>query len=249
MGTEVNRMETAPVASMRRSRTTWRGGITFVIALAVVVGGCGSDNGPPSPGAATPVPTASPTPTRPVTDTPVFRACDGQLLNTQAPVTIPNAANITGESGSVVLDLTPSWDGGDGSDASLLSLGTPGQSQGMELTKNGADLRFLLVDSEGVEHDLGYDIRSWQAGEPHSVAVTWGDNGNGQREMQLLVDGRLVGARSYDNAFNVPADRPLVIGNNAGGGLGARATLNGFQVYNQPLDPARISQLTCGNAP
>ncbi len=246
MGTELNRIQAASVASTRRSRTTLRGGIAFVIALAAVVGGCGgNDDSPPSLGTATPVPTASPTPTQPAGRTPVFQACEGQVLNPQVPVTIPNAANITGESGSVFLDLTPSWGGGDGSDASLLDLGTPGQSQTnrMELIKNGADLRFLLVDSEGVEHTIGYGIQSWQAGEPHSVAVTWGDDGNGQREMRLFVDGHLVGVQPYEDAFNVPADRPLVIGNNAGGG----SLLNGFQVYNNPLDPMRIPQLTCRN--
>lgn len=176
-----------------------------------------------------------------------YQAGEGHVFDSESQVRIPNAGNISGDAGSIAFELKPKWAGDDNSDASFFDLRTPNEwTNRMELVKNGPYLRFLMWDSEGNENGIGFQMKNWAADESHPIAMTWGADANGQKMMSLYVDGNLVGQRVYEHDFNVPNDQPLVIGNNVGGGLGARSILSGFQVYNKPLDSGRISGLSFG---
>ncbi len=173
-----------------------------------------------------------------------YQAGEGHVFDTESEVKIPNAGNISGDAGSIAFELKPKWEGGDNSDASFFDLRTPNEwNNRMELVKNGQYLRFLMWDSQGTENGIGFQMKNWAPDESHPIAVTWGVDETGQRVMSLYVDGAKVGQQIYQNDFNVPTNQPLVIGNNAGGALGARAGLNGFQVFNNPLDSAHIASL------
>jgi len=180
-------------------------------------------------------------------NTATYQAGEGHVFDTESQVRIPNAGNITGDAGSIAFELKPKWEGADNSDASLFDLRTPNVwNNRMELVKNGQYLRFLMWDDQGNENGVAFQMKNWAPDEAHPVAVTWGADENGQRVMSLYVDGALVGQKAYENDFNVPNGQPLVIGNNAGGALGANSVLNGFQVYNKPLDQGRIGTLSYG---
>lgn len=170
--------------------------------------------------------------------TATYQAGEGHVFDTNSEVRIPNAGNITGDSGSISFELKPQWNSetGETSDAAIFDLRTPNQwNNRMELVKNGPYLRFLMWDDEGNENGVSYQIKNWAEGEPHPVAVTWGLNSSGQYVMSMYVDGTKVGEKPYPKPFVVPTNQPLVIGNNAGGGLGAKSVLSDFQTFTKRL--------------
>jgi hypothetical protein len=169
----------------------------------------------------------------------------GATFSADSQYAIPDAGNLgTAETGSISFCLQPQWGGEDiGTDAALVNLRTPNAfANRVQIGKNGRFLRFLMADNTGHETGAGLNISDWQAGQSHLVTATWG-----QALASLYVDQQLVGSETYQGEVQIPAGTPMYIGSDySGGGLGARASLANFQVYNRPLMQDEVAGLTAG---
>jgi len=171
-------------------------------------------------------------------------AFDGQgaTFSTDSQFAIPDAANLTGEAGTISFCLRPQWSGQESdTDASFVNVRTPNAFDNrLQITKNGAYLRFLMADNTGHEAGAGMNIAAWQAGQSHVVTATWG-----QALSSLYVDGQLVGSQTYQGEVQIRPGTPMYIGSDYSGGLpGAQGSISNFQVYNRPLPLEEISGLT-----
>lgn len=172
-------------------------------------------------------------------------AFDGQgaTFSTDSQLAIPNAANLTGEAGTISFCLRPQWSGQESdTDASFVNVYTPNLFDNrLQIAKNGAFLRFLMADNTGHEAGAGMNISGWQAGQRHLVTATWG-----QALSSLYVDGQLVGSQTYQGEVQLTPGTPMYIGSDYAGDRGARGSLSSFQVYNRPLPPEEIAGLMTG---
>jgi hypothetical protein len=150
----------------------------------------------------------------------------------------PNAGNVRGDAGTISLDINPDWNGEDTGDFSLMNLRTPNDpSDLMRLYKNGKYLRFIFADDTGQERDVGVDISGWQAGQPHNLQVTWGDNSTA-----LYIDRQLAGQNGFDGTFD-PRGVPLYIGSDVpqAPATPAGGTISNFEVLGKARTPAEIA--------
>jgi hypothetical protein len=166
-------------------------------------------------------------------------AGEGCVFDTNSRFTIPDAANLTGDAGSISFCMQPQWSGNDPSNADLVDLPNPGTWENrMKMFKNGPGLRFILWPNSGVEAGVAAKIGSWQSGQWHPVTATFGpDPVTGANMVSLYVDGVLADQQPYDGQFQVP-QQPLYIGANSTDGMpGAQSSLSKFQAYNRVLPP------------
>jgi hypothetical protein len=182
-------------------------------------------------------------------DAPVLEhdiAFDGQgaTFSTDSQFAIPDAANLTGEAGTISFCLRPQWGGEEtNTDASLVNVHTPNLFDNrLQITKNGTYLRFLMADNTGHEAGAGTNISTWQAGQSHLVTAVWG-----QALSSLYVDGQLAGSQTYEGQVQFAPGTPMYVGSDYTGGIpGARSSLSNFEVYNRPLTQDEISGLAAG---
>ncbi|MFN8626407.1 MAG: LamG domain-containing protein [Candidatus Binatia bacterium] len=170
-------------------------------------------------------------------------AFDGQgaTFSTDSQFAIPDAANLTGDAGTISFCVTPQWGGDEPIDASLVNLRTPNQfNNRLQIAKNGQYLRFLTADNTGHEAGAGVNISSWQPGQGHLVTATWGE-----ALTSLYVDGKLVGSQTYEGQIEITPGTPMYIGSDIpGGSAGAQGSLAKFQVYNRALPLEEVSNLS-----
>jgi hypothetical protein len=166
---------------------------------------------------------------------------NGATFSTDAQYVIPDAGNITGDSGTISFCVTPQWAGNAQGDASFVNLHTPNVWENrLQITKNGQYLRFLVADNTGQESGAGTVISGWQQGQSHLVTATWG-----QALTSLYVDGRLVGSQTYQGQLEVNPGTPLYIGSDYAGGIsGADSSLSNFQVYNRILPSDEVAMMS-----
>jgi len=172
----------------------------------------------------------------------------GCVFDTGSEFAIPDAANLSGDAGSISFCMQPQWAGTDQSNADLVDLGNTWENR-FKLFKNGSMIRFLLWPNSGVEAGVGAMINSWQPGTWHPVTATYGpDPTTGTNMVSLYVDGMLIGQDPYDSQLNLP-QLPLYIGENVpAGSPGAQSSLMDFQAYNRVLGPDEASNFA-GSCP
>lgn len=167
---------------------------------------------------------------------------DGEVeLGDTSMITFPAGGNVNGEAGTVAFEITPTWAGSDQASQSFVQIleGQHTWENRMALVKNVDALRFMMIDSTGVEHNVGIPITDWMPDEPHQVAATWGD-----ALMSLYVDGVLVGQATYQGEFKVAPNGPIYVGYNdpasTYNGVGGR--LRDLKIYGRALGANELGQ-------
>ncbi len=185
---------------------------------------------------------------QPLYDEGVTCGDQGCTFDTNSRFAIPDAANLTGEAGSISFCLQPQWNGNDPGNAGFVDLQTPNiwQNQ-MNIFKNGDYFRLRMIPNSGVESGVSAKITNWQPGQGHAVTVTYGaDPTTGENMASLYLDGNLAGKQPYQGQFDVPHE-PLYIGSDFPGGQpGAGATLSSFQAYNRVQTPEEAANFAVG---
>jgi hypothetical protein len=172
---------------------------------------------------------------------------EGCVFDTNSQYAIPDAANLSGDAGSISFCMQPQWTGTDPSNAALVSLHSNAWENRFTVFKNGDNLRFLLWPNSGIEAGVGAKISSWQAGTWHPVTATYGpDPTTGVNMVSLYVDGMLIGQTPYDSEFKLP-QVPLYIGSDyPTGAPAAQSSLMNFQAYNRVLDSSEAANFAAG---
>jgi len=156
----------------------------------------------------------------------------------QGMLKFPVGNNVNGEAGTVAFEIAPKWAGSDQTNQSFVQIlqGEHTWENRIALVKNFDSLRFIMIDSTGVERNVGMPIQNWEAGVPHRVAVTWGD-----ALMSLYVDGSMIGQTPYA-AFEVSPGSPVYIGyNNPGSDYrGPGGTIRDFKIWGRALTASEI---------
>jgi hypothetical protein len=173
---------------------------------------------------------------------------EGCVFDTGSQFAIPDAANLSGDAGSISFCMQPQWGGTEQSNADLVDLGNTWENR-IKLFKNGSMIRFLFWPNSGVEAGVGARIDSWQPGTWHPVTATYGpDPTTGTNMVSLYVDGVMIGQSPYDGQLNVP-QLPLYIGANVpAGSAAAQSALMNFQAYDRALAPSEALNFA-GNCP
>jgi hypothetical protein len=183
---------------------------------------------------------------RPVVEEGVtFNSDRGALFSADAEFVIPDAARLTGKSGTISFWIEPEWNGNADSDASLVQIRQANMWENrLQITKNGRFLRFLFTPETGMEGGAGADISNWQAGNRYLVTTTWGETATGEKLASLYINGQLVGQHPFDGEFAVPPGAGINIGSDLPGGVpGAQATLSDVLVYKRMLAPDEVASL------
>lgn len=189
--------------------------------------------------------TASLDGTTPIVENKTEHEVDGGIyFPPDAQLAYPNRSGVQGDAGTVALWVEPvDWAGGDASVHSLFRINDPEQrGYRFHLLKDASDLRFQFVTENG-ETNLRVPIDSWQTGEGHYVAATWGD-----ARLRLYVDGVPLSEQSYEGTLNVTPVAPGWWGsNNPNGTPGAGAILKNTLVADRPFSDAEIQSLWEGH--
>ncbi len=176
---------------------------------------------------------------------------EGCTFNTDSKFAIPDAGNLSGDTGSISFCLQPQWGGGDMTNAGLMNLQTPNMWENhLKIFKNGEYFRFSIWPNSGVESGVSAKINNWQPGQWHPVTVTFGpDPTTGVNTASMYLDGTLIGQQPYDGPINIPQQQPLYIGSDLPGGEPtAGGSLMNFQAYNRILQPDEAANFA-GNCP
>ncbi len=162
---------------------------------------------------------------------------DGVYLDDDSVLSLPAEGRIGADGGTIDMLIEPSWDGVERTSNSILSVGEPHEKRNrLTIVKNVNDLRFLLFDDDGAEHDVSVSILDWVAGERHQITATWGD-----AEMKLYVDGRLAGRQRYSGRFIPGARARIRVGSRTGAKLaGANARILDLGVFDTALEPGEL---------
>lgn len=181
--------------------------------------------------------------TAPIDEQDVKRsdAADGMEFPENAVLEFEDASRfIKGETGTISVDVVPSWNGSDpGFDSNaLVEVKTREMWQGrMALFRNGSYLRFVWFDDNGVETGVAVGITDWVAGERRRITATWGD-----ALMAVYIDDQLAGQVTYSGQFSVPQGMPLFVGSSPINHVrGANATLSNFKVYGRALTAEEVA--------
>lgn len=167
------------------------------------------------------------------------------IFDVDSHLAVPEAGHVNGKEGSLAFWVKPQWAGSDDMDAYMVDLGTPNNwPNRMHIVKNGRYLRFMFFDNLGVESGVSYRIDSWQPGDSHHIAASWGEAADdGQHRLAFYVDGKEIGSQIYDGEFEVPTDRSLFVGNSYSNDQGTLGSITSFRVYSNPADPERVQTL------
>jgi hypothetical protein len=158
-----------------------------------------------------------------------------------AQLTFPVGDNVKSSAGTISFDIKPTWDGGDETNNSLVQIRDEHVwENSLEIVKNYGNLRFILRDSSGVEHNLGMEIPDWAPGESRRVDATWSED---PPAMALYVNGQLVGEMPLAHPINFSPTTPIHIGsdfpNTAYSGAGG--TISNFTVFGRALGAQEIA--------
>jgi hypothetical protein len=167
---------------------------------------------------------------------------DGDVeMGATSMLTFPAEGNVNGEAGTVAFEITPKWAGSDDTSQSFVQIlqGEHTWENRMAIVKNGDTLRFMMIDSTGVERNVGVPIPDWVPADPHQVAVTWGD-----ALMSLYVDGALAAQTTYQGEFQVSPQGPILVGLNNPDTtyFGVGGTLRDLKIYNRALSLDEIGR-------
>jgi hypothetical protein len=150
----------------------------------------------------------------------------------------PDAGNLSSEAGTISFDVTPHWNGADPGHNSFVQVRTPDMWEGrLAVFRDGNILGFTFLNDQNQETGIGVPIPDWTAGDPHKIAVTWGE-----ALMSLYIDGELAGQHTYANGPDIPPGTPLFLGSNPHSHiLGAGAIMQDFKIFDRPLAPNEVA--------
>ena len=157
-----------------------------------------------------------------------------------AQLSFPAGGNVNSSGGTISFEVQPQWAGADETNNSLVQIHNEHVwENALSIVKNFGALRFIIIDSVGVERNVNIPIGDWPAGEPQRVTATWGD-----AAMALYINGELVGQNTLANPLSFADSTPVHIGSDFPGGayVGAGGTIRDFTVYARALGANEISQ-------
>jgi hypothetical protein len=154
------------------------------------------------------------------------------VFSTTSQVQVPDAANITGEAGTVSFWLKPEWGPNSQDDATFVQLG----DSSLQVVKNVNFLRFEYLDSNGTENGLGTNIGDWQQEQWRQVTASW-NSGN----LSLYVDGQLISQNRYQNPPIFGQETKLLVGSDFSGPV-APGQVSNLTVLNRDSSPTEVSQ-------
>ena len=156
-----------------------------------------------------------------------------------AQYTLPAGGHVNGQAGSIAFDIEPRWDGSDQTNNSLLQIrDDDAWANNLQIVKNLDSLRFVMIDSAGVQTDIVANIADWQANEPHRITATWGDS-----VMTLYVDGEAVGQMPFANSPTFKPTTPIHVGSDFPGSQyrSADGRISNLTIYGRPLRAGEIN--------
>ncbi|MGD8897986.1 MAG: hypothetical protein PVJ73_18300, partial [Acidobacteriota bacterium] len=140
---------------------------------------------------------------------------------------------LDGDQGSIVLWITPEWDGNDGKRHDLFEndLGDPGV---ISLRADSGSLVFR-AGTNAITDEVSVNISGWTAGQTHLVVARWdNDNGlSGGNRLSLSVDD----VHTFSSQASPPASVGALnyIGSDNTAHHPANAIIEGLTVYRRPL--------------
>jgi len=164
----------------------------------------------------------------------VFQADVTTAYASGTQTTIDDVKGLSGDAGTIVLWMQPTWLGTSQDDASLVTFG----DGTVRLLKNVTFLRFEVVDENGALTGVGAPISAWNAGEWHQVVATWDG-----RVVWLYVDGGVVATAAQSGRIVLPEGTPVHIGSAFPLGRPvAPAMLAGVTIRDRALTPLAVAR-------
>jgi len=157
---------------------------------------------------------------------------------TDAQLTFPAGGNVNSKMGTISFDIDPQWAGADETNNSLVQIRDEHTwENALQIVKNFASLRYIIIDSGGVEHDVNVPIDTWPSGESRTVTATWDDS-----NMTLYMNGQLVGQNTLANPLAFNDATPIHVGSDFPGASysGAGGSISDFKVYGRALGADEI---------
>ena len=146
------------------------------------------------------------------------------------------SGNINPQQGTLEFWIKPSWAGNDGQGHFILKMGGAG---GMLFGKDGANnwrCIFNRFSANGQpERGAAFNIGTWQAGEWHHAAFTWGGG-----ELRLYLDGALKTKATVPALPDVSATTFQIGGDGSGGYISA--TIDELRISSVPRSELEIQQ-------
>jgi Concanavalin A-like lectin/glucanases superfamily len=158
----------------------------------------------------------------------------------EARLSFPSGDNVNSASGTISFELRPHWAGSDGTNNSLVQIRNEHVWENtLSIVKNLDSLRFIIIDSSGVERNVNIPIPDWNAGEVHTLTATWDAAG-----MALYVNGQLAGQNTLPNPLRFSETTPIFIGSDYPGSTyaGAGGSMREFVVYARALGADEIAR-------
>ncbi|MBX3026385.1 LamG domain-containing protein [bacterium] len=158
---------------------------------------------------------------------------DAVEFTEQAQYTLPAAGHVDGAMGTIAFDIQPHWAGSDETNNSLLQIRDEHRwENNLQIVKNYNALRFIIIDSSGVETNVNVYIDGWQPNQVHRVTATWGE-----ALMALYVDGQPVGQTTLPNDLVFRDSTPIHVGSDFPGSqyVGANGRISNLTIYGRPL--------------
>jgi hypothetical protein len=153
------------------------------------------------------------------------------VFSTKSQMQVPDAANITGDAGTVSFWVKPEWGPTSQDDATFVQLG----DSGLQVVKNVNFLRFEYIDQNGTENGLGTNLGEWPDQQWRQVTATW-TNGN----LALYVDGQLISQNRYQFPPTFGEETKLLVGTNFPGPI-APGQMSNVTVLNRTSSATEVA--------
>ena len=158
----------------------------------------------------------------------------------EARLSFPSGGNVNSATGTISFEVRPHWAGSDDSNNSLVQIRNEHVWENtLSIVKNLDTLRFIIIDSGGVERNVNVPIPDWNAGESHNLTATWDAS-----SMALYVNGQVVGENSLPNPLRFSETAPIFIGSDfpSSSYVGAGGSIREFVVYARALGADEIAR-------
>lgn len=135
--------------------------------------------------------------------------------------------------GSIVVWVTPEWDGDDGVSHCLFSVG----ADTVVLEKNDSNnLVFWFYDGVGIR-SVTVDASGWTAGTTYCIIVRWDSKNtlDGTNHLSLSIDDSHAFSAPTVSGTSAPGDTLLYVGSRTSYLYGASAIVEGVTVYRRVL--------------
>jgi hypothetical protein len=156
----------------------------------------------------------------------------------EARLSFPSGGNVNSETGTISFELRPHWAGADDSNNSLVQIRNEHVWENtLSIVKNLDSLRFIIIDSGGVERNVNIPIQDWNPGDSHSLTATWDAT-----SMALYLNGQLMGQNTLPNPLRFSDTAPIFIGSDfpSSSYVGAGGSIREFVVYARALGADEI---------